>query len=42
MEGFKYHNLGHFQYQYPKWNKDLNYVEMDKEELLFMAFVERK
>lgn len=26
MECFEYHNLGHFQYECPKWNKESNYV----------------
>jgi len=37
----KCHNLGHFQFECLKWNKESNYVELDKEEeLLLMAFVE--
>ena len=41
VECFKCHNLGHFQYECPKWNKETNYVELDdEEELLLMALVE--
>ena len=42
VECFKCHNLGHFQYECPQWNKEANYVEVDKdEELLLMAYVEK-
>jgi RNase H-fold protein (predicted Holliday junction resolvase) len=41
VECFKCHNLGHFQYECPKWNKETNYAELDdEEELLLMALVE--
>jgi len=41
VECFKCHDLGHFQYECPKWNKETNYAELDdEEELLLMALVE--
>ncbi|XP_014511418.1 uncharacterized protein LOC106770105 [Vigna radiata var. radiata] len=42
VECFKYHKLGHFQYECPDWDKKANYVEMDdeEEELLLMAHEE--
>lgn len=43
VECFKCHNLGHFQYECPKWNKEANYAELEEdEELLLMAYVEEK
>ena len=43
VECFKCHNLGHFQYECPQWNKEeANYAELDEtEELLLMATVEK-
>lgn len=41
VECFKCHNLGHFQYECPQWNKRAYYAELDEEEeLLLMAVVE--
>lgn len=44
VECFKCHELGHFQYEYPKLNqntkkeaKEANYIEIDEDELLLMA-----
>lgn len=38
IECFKCHQLGHFQYECPDWEKKANYAE--EEELLLMAIVE--
>lgn len=41
VECYKCHNLGHFQYECPKWNNEAHYAEIDeKEEVLLMAYVE--
>ncbi|KAF2303408.1 hypothetical protein GH714_018049 [Hevea brasiliensis] len=41
VECYKCHDLGHFQYECPKWKNEANYVELDEEdELLLMAYVE--
>ncbi|XP_004298385.1 PREDICTED: uncharacterized protein LOC101315335 [Fragaria vesca subsp. vesca] len=41
VECYKCHNLGHFQYECPKWNKEANYAELEEEdELLLMSYVE--
>lgn len=42
VECYKCHNLGHFQYECPRWNKEANYaeVEEDEDELLLMAYEE--
>ncbi|KAF2283318.1 hypothetical protein GH714_002228 [Hevea brasiliensis] len=41
VECYKCHDLGHFQYECPKLNKEANYAELDEEEeLLLMAYVE--
>lgn len=41
VECFKCHNLGHFQYECPQWNKEANYAELDEEEeLILMAVVQ--
>lgn len=41
VECYKCHQLGHFQYECPSWNKKANYAEIDEEEeMLLMAFVE--
>ncbi|XP_050909996.1 uncharacterized protein LOC127123860 [Lathyrus oleraceus] len=40
FECYKCHGLGHFQYEFPKWNKEANYVEAGEEdEMLLMAYV---
>ncbi|XP_024172399.1 uncharacterized protein LOC112178493 [Rosa chinensis] len=42
VECFKCHNLGHFQYECPKWNREANYAQLDEEEeLMLMAYVEK-
>ncbi|KHN36591.1 Retrovirus-related Pol polyprotein from transposon TNT 1-94, partial [Glycine soja] len=43
IECFKCHKLGHYQYECPDWEKNANYVELEKEkdeELLLMSYVE--
>lgn len=41
MECFKCHKLGHFQYECPTLNKEVNYAELNEEdEMLFMSYVE--
>ena len=41
VECYKCHQLGHFQYECPKWEKGAHYVELDeKEEMLLMSYVE--
>ncbi|KAA8533891.1 hypothetical protein F0562_031408 [Nyssa sinensis] len=41
VECFKCHNLGHFQYECPQWNKEANYTEVSEEdEMLLMSYVE--
>ncbi|XP_020271671.1 uncharacterized protein LOC109846843 [Asparagus officinalis] len=30
IECFKCHNLGHFQYECPKWNKEANYAQLNE------------
>ena len=41
VECYKCHNLGHFQYECPKWKNEANYAELDEEdEMLLMAYVE--
>ncbi|KAF2320058.1 hypothetical protein GH714_022688 [Hevea brasiliensis] len=41
VECYKCHDLGHFQYECPKSNKEANYAELEEEdELLLMAYVE--
>ncbi|XP_034212947.1 uncharacterized protein LOC117625512 [Prunus dulcis] len=41
VECFKCHNLGHFQYECPKWDKEANYTEVNEEdEMLLMSYVE--
>lgn len=38
---FKCHNMGHFQYECPNWNKESNYSQLnEEEELLLMAHVD--
>lgn len=41
IECFKCHQLGHYQYECPGWEKKANYVQQgEEEELLLMDFVE--
>ena len=41
VECFKCHQLGHYQYECPQWDKHANYAELNEtEELLLMAYVE--
>ena len=41
VECYKCHQLGHFQYECPKWEKGAHYAELDeKEEMLLMSYVE--
>lgn len=38
VECYKYHKLGHFQSEYPRWEKNANYVELnDEEEMILIA-----
>ncbi|XP_047312671.1 uncharacterized protein LOC124915975 [Impatiens glandulifera] len=40
IECFKCQNLGHCQFQCPKWIKEANYIELEEDELLLMAYVD--
>ncbi|WKA06778.1 hypothetical protein VitviT2T_024662 [Vitis vinifera] len=41
VECYKCHQLGHFQYECPKWEKGAHYAELDeKKEMLLMSYVE--
>ena len=41
VECYKCHQLGHFQYECPKWEKKANYVEPEeKEEMSLMSYVD--
>ena len=41
VECYKCHQLGHFQYKCPKWEKEANYAELEeKKEMLLMSYVE--
>ncbi|KAM1725740.1 hypothetical protein ACFX12_016611 [Malus domestica] len=40
VECYKCHNLGHFQYECPKWDKEANYAEVNEEDMLLMSYVE--
>ncbi|WJZ94710.1 hypothetical protein VitviT2T_013543 [Vitis vinifera] len=41
VECYKCHQLGHFQYECPKWEKGTHYAELDeKNEMLLMSYVE--
>ncbi|KAH9780410.1 hypothetical protein KPL71_008072 [Citrus sinensis] len=38
---FNCHKLGHFKYECPNWDKNINYAELDEdEEMLLMSYVE--
>ena len=42
IECFKCHQLGHYQYECPQWDKQVNYAELDEnEEMLLMVYVEK-
>ena len=42
VECYRCHDSGHFQYECPKMNKELNYAELEEEdEMLLMAHMER-
>nr|DAD47930.1 TPA_asm: hypothetical protein HUJ06_017867 [Nelumbo nucifera] len=42
VECYQCHQLGHFKYECPTWDKEANYAESNKhEEMLLMAYVER-
>ena len=43
VECYRCHDLGHFQYEYPRKNKELNYnTKLEEEdEMLLMAHMER-
>lgn len=35
--------LGHYQYEYPSWERETNYAKLeDKELMLLMSYVEEK
>ena len=41
VECYKCHQLGNFQYECPKWEKEVNYAELEeKEEMLLISYVE--
>ena len=41
VECYRCHNLRHFQYECPSWNKEANYAELNEEdEMLLMSYVE--
>jgi hypothetical protein len=41
VECYKCHNLGNFQYECPKWDKEANYVKVNEEyDMLLMSYVE--
>ena len=37
---FKFHKLGHFQYECPDWEKKANYAELEEEEQLLLISYE--
>ena len=42
IECYSCHDLGYFQYECPKMNKELNYVELEEDDkMLLMAHMER-
>lgn len=42
VECYKCHQLGHFQYECPKWNKEANFAEFEEEEdVLLMAQIDQ-
>lgn len=43
VECYKCHQLGHFQYECPKWDKEANYAELGEEEaMLLMSYVDEE
>lgn len=40
VECYKCHKLGHFQYECPDWEKNVNYAEAEEEPMLLMAYVD--
>ncbi|GAA0147365.1 hypothetical protein LIER_07085 [Lithospermum erythrorhizon] len=43
VEFFKCHNLGHFQCECPRWNKEAHYAELeDEDDFLLMAKIEEE
>ncbi|GAA0172790.1 hypothetical protein LIER_26543 [Lithospermum erythrorhizon] len=42
MECYKCHNIGHFKYECPQWNKEANFAELDDNEgeILLMAYTD--
>ena len=41
IECFKCHKLGHFQDEYPQWEKKANYAELvEEDEILLMSYIE--
>ena len=41
VECYRCHQLGHFRYECPSWNKEANYAKLDEEEeMLLMSYVE--
>ena len=41
VECYRCHDLGHFQYECPNMNKELNYAELEEDEMLLIAHMER-
>lgn len=43
VECYKCHKLGHYQYECPSWEKEVNYAEVEEDEtLLLMSYVQMK